>query len=83
MFLLDDLFVKPLVSVVRVLHDMALQEHYDVERIRDDLKQNRLLYELGERSEADYEERKETLEADLATAREARERLSGRVEVRG
>lgn len=81
MFLLDDLFVKPFTTVIQVLHDMALEELYDVGAIRDELKENRLLYEIGERSEAEYTQRKEDLEAELETAREARERLSGKVEV--
>lgn len=83
MFLLDDLFVRPFTTVIQVLHDMALKELYDVETIRDEQKENRLLYELGERSEAEYQRRKSALENELEDAREARERLSGKVEVMG
>lgn len=81
MFLLDDLFVRPFVSVLEVLHSMAVQELYDVERVRDDMKENRLLYELGERSEEEYRTRKAELEQELNAAEQARENLNGRVEV--
>lgn len=84
MFLLDDLLVRPFVTVLDVLHAMALDELYDVESIRDDLKENQLLYELGERPAEEYERRRAELEADLAAAEEARERLRNKqLEVRG
>ena len=84
MFLLDDLLLRPFVTVLDVLHSMAVGELYDVESIRDDLKENQLLYELGERPAAEYERRKGELEADLAAAEEAREQLRNkRLEVRG
>lgn len=83
MFVIDDLLVRPFVSIVDALHTLALDELYDVEAIEDDLKENQLLYELGERSEAEYEERKEALEEELDVAREVHEELtSGRVEVK-
>lgn len=81
MILLDDLLVKPFVSLLNVLHDMAIEEMYDVESIQDDLKENQLLYELGERSPEEYERRKAELEEELELAERAREQLSGRVEV--
>lgn len=81
MILVDDLLVKPFVSLLNVLHDMAIEEMYDVESIQDDLKENQLLYELGERSPEEYEDRKAELEEELELAERAREQLSGRVEV--
>lgn len=83
MFLLDDLFLKPWVSLLSVIHDMALEERYDVEGIRDELKETHLLYEVGELDEQAFERRRETLETELEIAREARERLSDRVEIKG
>jgi hypothetical protein len=83
MFLLDDLFLKPFVSLLTIIHDMAIEEQHDVEGIRDEMKENRLLYEVGERDESEYERRKRELEEELELAKEARERLSGRVEVKG
>lgn len=83
MFVLDDLLFRPFMGIVNALHSIALDEMYDVEAIEDELKENQLLYELGERSEEEYRRRKEELEADLETARDVHERLSsGRVEVK-
>ncbi|MHC3438762.1 gas vesicle protein GvpF [Natrialbaceae archaeon A-gly3] len=83
MFVLDDLLIRPLVGIVDTLHTVALSELYDVEAIEDDLKENQLLYELGERSEEEYEREKTRLEDELEVAREIHEALaSGRVEVK-
>lgn len=83
MFVLDDLLFRPFVGIVDALHTLALDELYDVEAIEDELKENRLLYELGDRSEAEYERRKEELEEELEIAREVHEELtSGRIEVK-
>ncbi|WP_408958176.1 gas vesicle protein GvpF [Natrinema sp. 74] len=83
MFVLDDLLFRPFMGIVNALHSIALDELYDVEAIEDELKENQLLYELGERPEAEYRRRKEELEAELETARDVHERLSsGRVEVK-
>lgn len=83
MFILDDLLFRPFVGIVDTLHTMALDELYDVEAIQDELKENQLLYELGERPEAEYRERKAELEDELEIARDVHERLtSGRVEVK-
>lgn len=80
-FLIDDLLVRPFVGFLDILHQMAVREMYDIEAIRDDLKENRLLYELGERSEDEYTRRKAELEAQLDEARQANERLEGRARV--
>ncbi len=82
MFLVDDLFVRPLMSVLNVIHSMAIEEMYDTGAIHDEIKENRLLYELGELSEAEYEQRRAELEAQLDVAERAREQLSGRVEIK-
>ncbi|QSW99307.1 gas vesicle protein GvpF [Haloterrigena alkaliphila] len=83
MFILDDLLIRPFVGIVDTLHTMALSEMYDLEAIEDDLKENQLLYELGERSEEEYRRRKDELEEELEVARDVHERLtSGRVEVK-
>ncbi|WP_049926878.1 gas vesicle protein GvpF [Halopiger goleimassiliensis] len=83
MFILDDLLFRPFVDIVDTIHTMALHELYDVEAIQDDLKENQLLYEIGDRSESEYRRRKEELEAELEIARDVHERFaSGRVEVK-
>jgi hypothetical protein len=81
-FILDDLLVKPWISLAKVIRTTAIEEAYDVEAIRDDIKENQLLYEIGERSREDYEARREELELELEVAEQARENLSGRVEVK-
>ena len=81
MILVDDLLVRPLMGLLRTLHDMALREAYDVEAIRDEMKENQLLYEIGDRSPAAYRERRDALEAELEVAKEAREQLQGKAEV--
>ena len=50
MFIVDDLLVRPFVSLLNVVQAMAVEELYDTEAIRDDIKENRLLFEVGERS---------------------------------
>jgi hypothetical protein len=82
MFLVDDLLVRPLLSIFEIIHSMAIEQMYDTSAIRDEMKENRLLYELGERTEEEYERRKAELEAQLDVAERAREQLSGRVEVK-
>lgn len=83
MLLVDDLLVKPFVSLISTIHQMAVEEMYDIDAIHDEMKENRLLYELGERSEETYRERKELLEEQLEVAEAAHESISGRVEVKG
>lgn len=82
MFLIDDLLVKPFVSFLDILHQMAIEEMYDIEAIQSELKENQLLFEIGERDREEYEQRKEELERRLDLAERARENLSGRVEVK-
>lgn len=83
MFILDDLLIRPFVGIVDTLHTMALSEMYDIEALEDELKENQLLYELGERSEEEYRRRKDELEEEIEIARDVHERLaSGRVEVK-
>jgi len=81
-FIVDDILVKPFVSVLDILHTMALNEMYDTAAIRDDLKENQLLYEVGERSEETYEERKRELELQLEMAEQIQSQMSGRIEVK-
>ncbi|SIR81533.1 gas vesicle protein GvpF [Natronorubrum thiooxidans] len=83
MFILDDLLFRPFVGIVDTLHTMALSEIYDIDALEDELKENQLLYELGERPETEYQRRKDELEDELEIARDVHERLtSGRVEVK-
>ena len=82
MFILDDLLLRPIISVANVIHSMAIEELYDIQGIQDELKENRLLFEIGDRSTEEYEQRRDELRTQLDVAREARETLSSKVEVK-
>lgn len=82
--LVDDLLVKPFLQMLDALHAMAMNELYDVDDIRDRMKENQLLYELGERDEEEYRRRRRELEAELEVAEQAHEQLRDKsIEVRG
>jgi len=81
MFVVDDLLINPFVSIMEAVHSMAISEMYNTTEIKNEIKENRLLYELGERSEAEYERRNDELEQQLEIAREALEQTRGKVEV--
>lgn len=84
MFLVDDLLVRPFLSILDAIHTLALNERYDIEEIQNQMKENRLLYELGERSETEYRQRKRELEEELELAETAHEQLSNKqIEVQG
>jgi ABC-type uncharacterized transport system ATPase subunit len=83
MLVVDDLLVQPFFSLIEILQTMALNEMYDIPSIRDEIKENQLLYEIGERSEAEYRERKEALETELALAEQVQTQVQDRVEVMG
>lgn len=82
MFLLDDLLVKPFMSVLTVIQALAIEERYDREEIKNDLKENRLLFELGDRSRTEYEHRLEELQTQLDVAKQAHETLSDKIQVK-
>jgi len=82
MILVDDLLLKPFVSLLDILHAVVLDELHDVGTIRDEIEENQLLYELGEQSESEYETQKSKLEAELQIAEEVHQKLiSGNIEV--
>lgn len=84
MIVVDDLFLRPFVSIVEALHALTIEELYDVDAIRDEMKENRLLFELGERSEAEYERRRAELDEELRVAEAAHEQLQNKqIRVRG
>ena len=82
MFIVDDLLVKPFFSLLDILHTMALDEMYDTDAIRDEIKENRLLYEIGDRSEDEYQQRKQELETQLEMAQQIQEQMRGRMEIK-
>jgi len=83
MLVIDDLLVRPFVSLLDILQTMALEELYDVDRIRDELKETQLLYEIGELDEEEYRRRRTDLEEQLELAEQVHEDLtSGKIEVK-
>jgi ElaB/YqjD/DUF883 family membrane-anchored ribosome-binding protein len=74
--------VRPFFSLLDILHAMTLRELYDTEALRDELKENELLYEIGERSQEEYEAERERIESELEAAEELEEQISGRIEVK-
>lgn len=75
MIIVDDLLVKPFVSVLDSIHTLALSELYNIEEIESELKENQLLYEVGDRPEKEYERRKQELEEELELAEAVHEEL--------
>ncbi len=76
-FLIDDIFLRMLgVSIppfdmlwlMEQIRDHAYAEMYDVEEINNSMKENRLLYELGERTEDEYKRKNEELNHKLKMA---------------
>jgi ABC-type uncharacterized transport system ATPase subunit len=82
MFLVDDLLMRPFLSLLDILHTMALDEMYDTDAIQDNIKENRLLYEIGERSEEEYQQRKQELELQLQMSEQIQEQMRGRIEIK-
>ena len=62
--------------LVKLMRDYALKEKYDIKRINNQIKENRLLFEIGEITEKEYKEKHEILLEELETAKEVMEKLS-------
>lgn len=73
---------EPVFSLLDILQTMALDEMYDTKSIRDDIKENQLLYEVGERSDEEYQQRKQALESQLEMAEQVQEQMRDRMEVK-
>jgi hypothetical protein len=76
-FLLDDLILKELgieipglslIWTIQQLINVAYRELYDPEKIKASIKENRMLYEFGERSKEEYEREHERLASELKMA---------------
>jgi len=85
MILIDDLILrafgislKPfdLIWIVELMNDYALKEKYDFKKINNQIKENSLLFEIGEISEEEYNEKRELLKERLETAKQIIENLS-------
>ena len=85
MILIDDLILrafgislKPfdLIWIMELINDYALKEKYDFKKITNQMKENNLLFEIGEISEEEYDEKKELLTERLIKAKQIMENLS-------
>ncbi len=85
MILIDDLILravgislKPfdLIWIMELMNDYALKEKYDFKKITNQMKENNLLFEIGEISKEEYDEKKELLTERLTTAKQIMENLS-------
>jgi len=90
MIIIDDLLkslkvlVKPfdVIWIMQLLRDYALKERYNIKQINNQIKENRLLFEIGEITEKDYNEKHRLLLEELETAKEVLDKLSKDVEIR-
>jgi hypothetical protein len=82
MFILDDIILKELgiefpgislLWTMEELRDFALKELYNPEKIREQIKENRLLLELGEVSPEEYERTNAALLRKLQLAQRSEE----------
>ncbi len=82
MFLIDDFFLRALgipipgwdaIWLLELLRDLAYKEMYNPEEIKDQIKENRLLYEFGEITEEEYREKDDELLSRLKLAKRAEE----------
>ena len=78
MFLIDNF----LIWLSELMRDYALKEKYNVEAINKKIKENRLLFEIGEITEKEYKEKHELLLGELETAKEIMENLPQNISIR-
>jgi len=75
MFLLDDLLIglpaKGLVSVFKIIYDMAETELTDEAKIKEELLLLQTLYEIDQITEGEYQKKETALLERLTMAREA------------
>lgn len=85
MILIDDLILrafglslKPfdLIWIMELMNDYALKEKYNLKKINNQIKENSLLFEIGEISKEEYDEKRELLIERLNKAKQIMENLS-------
>ena len=85
MFLIDDLVLravgislKPfdMIWMLELLRNYALQEKYNLQKIGSQIKENRLLFEIGEITKEEYEQENELLLEERKKAEEIMASLS-------
>lgn len=93
MFIIDDLLLDQfgiripglnLIWTLEQIRDFALREMYDPEKVKSNIKENRMLFELGEMTTDEYEKTNAKLLQELKLAeREAEMNLSIRTDILG
>ena len=93
MFFVDDLLLRSLgislpgldlIWTMEQIQKFARKELYNPEKIKNQLKENRLLYEFGEKSREDYEKTNSELMRKLKLAEKAEDmNLSMRIDILG
>ncbi|MCO5380947.1 MAG: hypothetical protein NHB15_01450 [Methanosarcina barkeri] len=77
MFLLDDILLKmlgisipglDLISNIEIIRDFAYRELYNLDKIKNKIKENQMLYEFDELSTEEYEEKRTELMKQLKFA---------------
>ena len=85
MLLIDDILLRSLgitlkpfdiIWLIELMRDYALKEKYNIKKIDEQIKENRLFLEIGEITEEDYNQRHEVLLAQRETASEIMNNLS-------
>ncbi len=83
-FIIDDLLynitIGPWIFLLEQIRNHALREMYPLEKINNQIKENRLLFELGETTKQEYEAKNK----DLLEKRQMAERIAeetGKVEL--
>ncbi len=86
MFILDDMLFRGLGSLIpsipgfdmlwllETIRDFAEKQLYNLEQITDRIKENRLLFEIGERSEKEFKQIENELKEKMKIAEEVRSR---------
>ena len=77
MFLIDDF----LIWMAETMRDYALKEKYNIKAINNKIKENRLLFEIGEIPEEEYKEKHKALLEEVEKAKEIMENLPENVEI--
>ncbi len=85
MFIIDDLVLRTLgislkpfdtIWMLELLRDYALNEKYNIQKIGNQIKENRLLFEIGQITKKRYEEKNELLIEERKRAEEIMTNLS-------
>lgn len=72
MLLIDDFMIW----LTETMRDYALKEKYNIKEINNQIKENRLLFEIGDITEEEYKEKHKLLLEELEKAKEVTENLS-------